>query len=119
MIREILGFELRYHARRPFNYFFFALLFSLSFALIASDAIQIVGAVGLVKRNGPYAIAQLSILLTVIGLLFAVAIVGTSMLRDFRHKAHELLFTTHLSELGYLAGRFVGSFMVMAIVLLR
>ena len=118
MIREILGFELRYHARRPFNYFFFALLFSLSFALIASDAIQIVGAVGLVKRNGPYAIAQLSILLTVIGLLFAVAIVGTSMLRDFRHKAHELLFTTHLSEFGYLAGRFVGSFVVMAIVFL-
>ncbi|HBV06898.1 MAG TPA: hypothetical protein DEF01_09165, partial [Gemmatimonadetes bacterium] len=118
MIKEILVFELRYHARRPFNYFFFALLFSLSFALIASDAVQIVGAIGLVKRNGPYAIAQLSIVMTVIGLLFAVAIVGTSMLRDFRHKAHELLFTTHLSELGYLAGRFVGSFLVMAIVFL-
>jgi len=112
----ILRFELTYHLRRPVTWLYFSVLFLLGFFLIASDAIGVVGAVSLVKRNSPYALAQALIVITALGTVITTAIVGTSLLRDFRYKTHELLFTTHVSRLGYLAGRFAGGFLVMVVV---
>jgi ABC-2 type transport system permease protein len=112
----LLRFELTYHLRRPVTWLYFTILFMFGFFLIASDAVVIVGAAGLVKRNSPYALAQALMVLTALGTVITTAIVGTSLLRDFRYKAHELLFTTHMTRLGYLAGRFLGGFVVMVIV---
>jgi ABC-type transport system involved in multi-copper enzyme maturation permease subunit len=112
----LLRFELTYHLRRPVTWLYFAILFLFGFFLIASDAIVIVGAAGLVKRNSPYALAQALIVVTAIGTVITTAIVGTSLLRDFRYRVHELLFTTRLTRLGYLSGRFLGGFLVMVIV---
>ncbi|MDH3271374.1 MAG: M1 family aminopeptidase [Gemmatimonadota bacterium] len=116
MFWPILRFELTYHFRRPVTWLYFSLLFLGGFFLISSDAVVVIGAAGLVKRNSPYALAQATAVLTALGTVITVAIVGTSLLRDFRFKTHELLFTTHMSRLGYLAGRFVGGFLVMAVV---
>lgn len=116
MFRPILRFELTYHLRRPVTWLYFGILFLFSLFLVSSEAVVVVGAAGLVKRNSPYALAQATAALTAIGTVITVAIVGTSLLRDFRFKTHELLFTTHLSRLGYLAGRFVGGFLVMVVV---
>jgi ABC-type transport system involved in multi-copper enzyme maturation permease subunit len=112
----LLRFELTYHLRRPVTWLYFVILFLFGFFLIASDAVVVVGAAGLVKRNSPYALAQALIAVTAIGTVITTAIVGTSLLRDFRYKVHELLFTTHLTRLGYLAGRFLGGFLVMVVV---
>jgi ABC-2 type transport system permease protein len=116
MFSTILRFELTYHLRRPVTWLYFGILFLFSLFLISSDAVVVVGAAGLVKRNSPYALAQATAALTALGTVITVAIVGTSLLRDFRFRTHELLFTTHLSRLGYLAGRFVGGFLVMVVV---
>ncbi|MDX1494788.1 MAG: hypothetical protein R3253_12040, partial [Longimicrobiales bacterium] len=116
MFGPILRFELTYHLRRPVTWLYFGVLFLLSLFLISSEAVVVVGAAGLVKRNSPYALAQATAAVTALGTVITVAIVGTSLLRDFRVKTHELLFTTHLSRLGYLAGRFIGGFLVMVVV---
>lgn len=116
MFWPILRFELTYHLRRPVTWLYFGVLFLFSLFLVSSDAVVVVGAAGLVKRNSPYALAQATTILTALGTVITVAIVGTSLLRDFRVKTHELLFTTHLSRLGYLSGRFVGGFAVMVVV---
>ena len=118
MFWTVLTFEVKYHIKRPVTYLYFAVLFLMGFFLISSDVVQIVGGVALVKRNGPYALAQAVLVLTMLGVLFSVAIVGTSLLRDFRFRVHELLFTTHMSRLDYLGGRFVGSYLVMLLVFL-
>ncbi|MDA0327987.1 MAG: M1 family aminopeptidase [Gemmatimonadetes bacterium] len=116
MFWPILRFEIVYHVRRPVTYLYFSLLFLFGFFLIASDAIVVVGGVGLVKRNSPYALAQAMIAVTAIGTVITTALVGTSLLRDFRYQVHELLFTTSMTRLGYLSGRFFGAFLVMVFV---
>ena len=116
MFWPILRFEVLYHLKRAVTWLYFAVLFLFAFLLMASDAVVVVGAAGLVKRNAPYALAQAVIAVSSIGVVITTAIVGTSLLRDFRFKTHELLFTTRMSRLGYLAGRFLGGWVVMVIV---
>ena len=116
MFWPILRFEVEYHLTRAVTWLYFSVLFLFSFFLIASDAVVVVGAAGLVKRNAPYALAQAVTAVSAIGVVITTAIVGTSLLRDFRFKTHELLFTTRMTRLGYLAGRFTGGWIVMVIV---
>jgi len=116
MFWPILRFEIEYHLKRAVTWLYFTTLFLFAFFLISSDAVAVVGAAGLVKRNAPYALALATIALSTIGVVITCAIVGTSLLRDFRFRTHELLFTTHLSRAGYLAGRFLGGWVVMVVV---
>ncbi len=116
MFWPILKFEVAYHVRRPVTWLYFTVFLLLSFFLISSDAVSVAGGVGLVKRNAPFALTQAVIVLTAIGQVFTTALVGTSLLRDFRYRAHELLFTTRMSRLGYLSGRFCGAYLVMVLV---
>jgi ABC-type transport system involved in multi-copper enzyme maturation permease subunit len=116
MFWPILKFEVIYHLKRPVTYLYFGIVFLSGFGLMASDAIVSVGGVGLVKRNSPYALAQAMMVITAIGTVFTTALVGTSLLRDFHVKVHELLFTTNMSRIGYLAGRFVGAYLMMIFV---
>jgi ABC-type transport system involved in multi-copper enzyme maturation permease subunit len=116
MFWPILRFEIAYHLKRAVTWFYFGVLFLFAFFLMASDAVVVLGAAGLVKRNAPYALAQAIVAVSTIGVVITTAIVGTSLLRDFRFKTHELLFTTHVTRLGYLAGRFLGGWVVMVIV---
>ncbi|MEX0906964.1 MAG: hypothetical protein WD054_01440, partial [Gemmatimonadota bacterium] len=114
MFWPILSFELSYHLRRPVTYLYFAVLFLLAFFMIASDAV-VIGEMGLVRRNAPYALAQMTVVLTAIGQVITTAIVGTALLRDFQLRTHELIFTTRVSRLGYLGGRFGGALAAMLI----
>ena len=116
MLWTIFRFELAYHLKRPVTYLYLLLTFLFGFFLMASDAIVVVGGVGLVRRNAPFALAQANSIGTAIGTVFTVALVGTSLLRDFRFRVHELLFTTHLSRAGYLVGRFLGAYAAMLVV---
>ena len=116
MFWPILKFELGYQLRRPSTWLYFAILFLLAFAFIASDVVEIGGGVGRVMKNAPYTIAQTMLILTAIGQVITSALVGTAVLRDFHMKSHELLFTTSISKFGYLAGRFCGALVVMTLV---
>ncbi len=109
-------FETRYRLRQPSTYLFFGLLFLLAFGFIASDVVRIVGGDAQVKLNAPLVIARMVVVLTIFGTLISSALVGTSVLRDFEYRTHELFFTTRVSKWDYLAGRFLGSFLVALLV---
>jgi ABC-2 type transport system permease protein len=118
MFLHMLRFELSYQLRRPLTYLYAVVFFLLAFGFMSSDAVIIGGGMGLVRKNSPYALTQMMIILTAVGQVITTAIVGTAVLRDFNFRTHELLFTTRLSRLSYLGGRFVGSYIVMLIVYL-
>jgi len=113
MFWPILRFELRYHLKRPVTYLYFAIFFLLSFFTIASEAMEL--ATGLVKRNSPYGMAQLVVMATAVGQVITTAVAGTALLRDFEHRSHELVFTTRVTRLGYLGGRFGGALAAMLV----
>ena len=112
----VLLFELRYRLRQSSTYVFFGLLLLLAFGFIASDVVQLGGGDAQVKLNAPIVIARMVILLTIFGTLISSALVGTSVLRDFEYRTHELFFTTRVSKWDYLVGRFVGSFLIALLV---
>lgn len=113
MFWTILKLELAFLRRQGTTYLFFAVLFLMAFFTMASDAITLEGGIGVVYKNSPAAIAQLMGVLAAVGQVITTGVVGTAILRDVQLKAHELLFTTRATRLGYLGGRFTGALIGM------
>jgi ABC-2 type transport system permease protein len=115
-MRDILRFELKFRFRQVSTYIFFVVMFLLAFGFVASDAVQIGGGDGQVKRNAPIVLAQVVGILGAFGAVVASALVGTAIYRDFEAQAHELFFTTRLKKSSYYFGRFIGAFLVTLFV---
>ncbi|MFN0178042.1 MAG: ABC transporter permease/M1 family aminopeptidase [Gemmatimonadales bacterium] len=116
MLWTMVKFEIRYHLTRPVTYLYFAFFFLLAFAFTTTDAVQIGGATGQVKRNAPWVTAQTMLILVAVGQVILTGLVGTAVLRDYQYRTHELLFTTPITRFAYLGGRFAGAFTVMVLV---
>ncbi len=116
MFWPIFRFELGYQARRPSTYLYFAILFFLAFFFVISDAAQLASGGGRVMKNAPFTIAQMVLILTSVGQVVTSALVGTAILRDFTMKSHQLLFSSSITKLGYLGGRFAGAMAIMVLV---
>ncbi len=117
MLKEILRFEFSYRKNRPATYIYFGILFLLCFAAVTSKYVTIGGvAGGQIKENSPYNLAFMTIIMTFFFTFIASAIMGVAVLRDFEHKTESLMFSTTMSKLDYLLGRFLGSFIVMVLI---
>ena len=116
MFGTMFQFEVRYHLTRPVTYLYVAIYFLLAFSLSASDVITISGGSGQVMRNAPWVIAQAMLILVAIGQVITTGLVGSTVLRDYQYRTHELLFTTPITRFAYLGGRFFGSFLIMVFV---
>ncbi|MEM7298495.1 MAG: aminopeptidase, partial [Bacteroidota bacterium] len=113
---KILKFELQYRKKRPATYIYFAILFLMALFTMATDVIQIGGGSGLVKENSPTTIANMMAILSAVMMMITSAIMGVAVLRDFEHNTESMLFTSPITKFDYLAGRFLGSFIVVLFV---
>lgn len=113
---KILKFELQYRKKRPATYIYFGILFLMALFTMSTDVIQIGGGSGLVKENSPTTIANMMAILSAVMMMITSAIMGVAVLRDFEHNTESMLFTTPITKFDYLAGRFLGSFIVVLIV---
>ncbi|MEP6834388.1 MAG: ABC transporter permease [Gemmatimonas sp.] len=116
MFPQLFAFELRGHFRRPVTWLYVAILFALAFFAISTDAVLVVDGLGKVKKNSPFAIAQLFGILLAIGQVITGALVSSAILRDFEDGVHELVFTTRVTRVGYLAAKFLAAFLAMLLV---
>ena len=116
MLLNIALFELKYGFRRAQTYIFFTILFLLTFLFMTTDAIIIGGAAGKINKNAPFVINQTVMIMTIIGMTMTSGMVGGAILRDFEFKAHELFYTTPMTKLQYVVGRFVGAYLVTLFV---
>src|SRR5688572_27610269 len=116
MFGTVFRYELRYHLRRPITWLYFALFAVGSFMFMSTDAIQLAGVSGQIMRNSPWVIMRAELLVVTLGMIIVAGLVGSSILRDYQFRAHELLFTTPITRFAYLGGRFAGAFIVMVIV---
>lgn len=115
MFWTVFTFELAYWFKRPLTLLFFMLFFLMAFFSTASDAFLAVAG-GQIHRNAPFVLATAVGILTAIGQVITTAIAGTGVLRDAQLRAEEMLFTTRLSKMGYLLGRFAGAFVIMLVI---
>jgi ABC-2 type transport system permease protein len=112
MFNEIFQFELRFRFRQISTYIYFSVMFLLAFLSITTDVVSLGGATGKALINSPLQISQAAVILTAFGMFITAAIMGTPVYRDFKEGIYPLFFTTAMDKRSYLAGRFVGSFVV-------
>lgn len=119
----IARFELRYYLRRISTWVYFGIFLLLAFLLVnaiggawGSVQIAIGGSGGNVFVNSPYVLGSVSILLSLFGVLVTAALFGNSVFRDYEAGIHPLFFTTPLTRVSYLGGRFTGTFVVAAVI---
>lgn len=116
MWKDIALFEWQYRRQRPATYLYFALLFVISFLLVTTDVIE-QAAGGQLKQNATSVITQLMGILSVVSVFVASAIMGVAIVRDFEHRTEALFFTAPIRKADYLLGRFLGSFLVLSLIL--
>lgn len=116
MFGNLWRFELRGHLRRPTTWLYVAIMFLLAFFATSTDAVLVGDALGKVKKNSPFAIAQLFATLLAIGQVITGALVSSAVLRDFDEGVHELVFTTRVTRTAYLSAKFLAAFIAMLLV---
>ncbi len=108
-------FELSYYLRQPSFYVVSLLLFLISFLSVASDNVTIGGG-GEVFKNGPFAIGQTLLTLSLFAMFLVVNFVGSSAVRNQQHQMEELIYSKPVSPFAYQFGRFFGSYLVVLLV---
>lgn len=118
MFFEILRFELRQQLKAPL-FWVVALVFgALAFTLVSTDAIAIGGASGNVLRNAPSVIVRLMSALTMLSMFLVTLFVAGAALRDFDQRTAELFFSTPISRIAYLGGRFAAGYLASLAIML-
>ena len=113
MFLKIFAFELRYRLIRPATYLYFLILF------LAGLFFTINGYMPVSEKtfvNSPFAIARLSIAISIFAMLISSAVMGVPVYRDLEHKTHTFFFSYPIGEREYLLGRFLGSFVVLILI---
>ena len=117
MLGTIAAFEIRFHLTRPITWLYLVLFVAEGFLFMGTDMEVVAGGgVGAAARNAPFALGAALLTFTAMNQVIVTGLVGTAVLRDFQYRTHELLFTSPITKLDYLGGRFVGAFVVMAVV---
>jgi ABC-2 type transport system permease protein len=114
MIRlcEVFRFEVAYQLRRPSTYLYAGLLLVAAFLLLHG----IDG--GSSRINSPHAVATLSSLLGMVGMLVSAALFGEAATRDVQTGMHPLIYTAGVRTSEYLGGRFLAALAMNAAMLL-
>lgn len=116
MFGALFRFELRSHFRRPTTWLYVCIMFFCAFFALSTDALITGTALGKVKKNSPYSLAQMYGVLLAIGQVITSALVGAAVLRDFEAGVHELVFTTRITRRGYLGAKYVSALLAMLLV---
>jgi ABC-2 type transport system permease protein len=115
-LKEVVRFELNYRKSRPATYIYFAIIFVFCFVGVTVDGASIGGASGQLKENAPLILTRMSLIISIFLCLIASAVMGVAILRDFEHNTEAIMFSTPMSKFSYLAGRFIGSYIVLIFI---
>ena len=113
---DFLLFEFRYRLKRPATYIYALVLLILGIVFMTTDAVRIGGGFGKVYSNAPYNIHQIISLIGALGLFIIMAFHAVPVFRDSEYKMDTFLYAYPFSKFKYLAGRFLGTFLICAFV---
>jgi hypothetical protein len=121
-MRDILTFELKHRLRRLSTYVYAAVFFVLTFLMIlaAGGAFKGTGvAFGggeKVMVNSPFALANFIGVVSLFGLPVVAAIMGRAVQQDFEYEVHPFFFTSPITKLQYLGGRYLAAFSLLTLI---
>lgn len=115
LVGQEVAHRLRQFSTHVYAFIFFAVSFVLMNALggAFSDANVVIGGMGPnTHANSPYALAVVTLFLTLLGLILTAPFMGQSVYRDYQSGIDPLIFTTPISKAKYLGSRFLGAVLV-------
>ncbi len=113
---EIFRFEIRHQSRRASTWICAALLLVLTYYMTREIYIDNARNQGYLF-NGPFVIATMAFLGSMVGLLIASSVTGDAAARDVQARIAPLLYTTPVTKAEHLGGRFLAAFSLFALVL--
>jgi ABC-2 type transport system permease protein len=113
---EIFRFEVGYQLRRVWTWIYFVVLFGLCLK-IATDAYAENARDGGYAFNGPFVIASITFIGSMMALLVIAAFASDAGARDAQTRMHPLIYTLPISKATYLGGRFLAVFALSALIL--
>ena len=112
---EVVRFELAHQLRRRSTWVLFGLFL---FPLIGVTTDQLVNAQrGEILFNAPLFVAQGGVVMGLVAMLIMAAVAGDAATRDIRTRLEPLMHAAPVGRAAYLGGRFLGTFMVAAVLL--
>jgi ABC-2 type transport system permease protein len=110
---QIVAFELRYYARQPSTYVYFAIFALIGWMIGLSETTQ---STAEYTANAPLRILSSVRGLSAIAMFVTLAIVANAALRDVRSKMDELIRSSPAPIGTYLLGRFAGAYILTALM---
>src|SRR4051812_13525085 len=108
MLRHITSFEWRYQLKSPVFWVGCGIFFFITFGAVTVDQIQL-GSRGNVWVNAPFAMLQVSGLMSIFAIFVIVAMVANVVIRDDETGFAPILRATPVRKPAYLIGRFAGA----------
>ena len=118
MFKQFFTFEIRFWLRSWMLWIFFLIVAMMFFGAASSDQITVGTALKNTYRNAPWVVENFYAICSLLTLLMTTAFVNLAASRDFAHNTHQILFSTPIRKIDYLAGRFLGSALIAVIPLL-
>lgn len=115
---EVFRFEVYYQLRRPSTWIYFVAVVGLIFLVLDELAEYSAHTGGEMLINSPIAVAEITGYANKFGLLLIAALVGDGAMRDLQARIAPLLYTSPLSKISYLGGRFLGTFSIAGVLML-
>ncbi|QNP54217.1 hypothetical protein H9L05_21285 (plasmid) [Hymenobacter qilianensis] len=112
----VFRFEVAYQARQVSTWFYFLLLLVITF-FMAREVFLDEAQVGGFFLNAPFAVAQITLVAGIMGLLALAAVAGAAAARDVETRLHPLLYSAPIGKASYLGGRFLATFTLGALLL--
>src|SRR5262249_3520268 len=122
VVLPIAAFEIRQRMRRISTYVYFPIFFALGalFVLAAGGAIANAavdfGTGGKVNINSPWSLSMLMPLMASFAVVITAALAGRATHQDVDSDSTALFFTTPITRMDYLGGRFLGAFGVIVLL---
>ena len=111
-LREVFRYELAYRLKSGATWVYAGILFLVAIGMFLALADEAGHA------NAPERIAGASVVIGMFGMLVTAALFGEAAVRDVEVEMDGLLFTTPVGRTEFLGGRFLGSLVVNAVVIL-
>ena len=117
MFAKIAAFELRYQLKNPVFWVAVVAFFLMTFAVTTLDNVHI-GDSANGHINGPYAVVQTHLVLSIFLMFVSTAFVANVVVRDDDTGFGALIKSTRVTMADYLFGRFTGAFIAAMIAFL-
>ena len=122
MIAPMAAFELSHRLRRVSTYVYFLVFFGLGFLFVLMsggafpDATVDFGTGGKVLVTSPYALNLIITFVAFFGVIVTAAIAGQATYQDLDSNSTAFFYTSPITKLDYLAGRFLGALAVQIVI---